>query len=195
MTTESQSETKSQKWKRILVHELFEYFLNFIFLAAFLVAFAWYRRLILAEYNIQYLAYWGPVIEAAILAKVIMIGDALRMGRRFQNRALALTVIYRTIIFGLFVVAFSFAEHIIEAWCHGKTAMDALSEMMNQGRYEILARFIIMVVAFVPFFTMKEIERAFGAEKIRGMFLSRHRQQAVDQLGHGEADSAKRVPS
>ena len=42
----------------------------------FLIAFAWYRRLILASYHIQYLGYWAPVIETAILAKVIMIGDA-----------------------------------------------------------------------------------------------------------------------
>src|SRR5215813_13758523 len=85
MTPENKNDSKSQKWRRILVHELFEFFCNFAFLSGFLVAFAWYRRLLLAGYHIQYLDYWAPVIEAAILAKVIMIGDALRIGQRFQD--------------------------------------------------------------------------------------------------------------
>src|SRR5579883_997862 len=99
MATQDQTESKAQRWQRILVHEMFEYFFNFAFLAVFLVAFAWYRRLILAAHHIQELGYWAPLIESAILAKVIMIGDALRIGRSFQNRPLAVTTVYRTVVF------------------------------------------------------------------------------------------------
>ncbi len=36
-------------WRRKIVDEMVEYYLNFVYLAFFLVAFAWYRRFILAE--------------------------------------------------------------------------------------------------------------------------------------------------
>src|SRR5262245_26030398 len=58
---------KPAGWKQKLVHEMVEYYLNFVYLAFFLVAFTWYRRLTLAEYNIHYLEYWVPLVEAAVL--------------------------------------------------------------------------------------------------------------------------------
>jgi hypothetical protein len=46
----------------------------------------------------RYLNYWAPLIEAAILAKVIMIGDSLRVGRGLRSKPLIVTTIYRTIV-------------------------------------------------------------------------------------------------
>ena len=50
-------------WKKKVVHEVIEYWINFGYLAFFLVAFIWYRRLVLAEYQVQYTDYWFPLIE------------------------------------------------------------------------------------------------------------------------------------
>ena len=44
--------TKSSAWKQTIVRELIEYWINFGYLAFFLIAFIWYRRLILAEYQV-----------------------------------------------------------------------------------------------------------------------------------------------
>lgn len=173
MATNNAPKPAPKRWKQVLFHEMFEYFFNFAFLAVFLVAFAWYRRLILATYHIPYFHYWAPIIEAAVLAKVIMIGDALRIGRSLQNRPLAVATIYRTVAFSVFVALFSIAEHLIGALIRGKTFADGISEIANQGVYEVLAKCVVVLVAFVPFFSMKEIEREFGAEKIRGMFFRR----------------------
>jgi hypothetical protein len=182
MATETQPESKAHKWQKILVHEMFEYFFNFAFLAVFLVAFAWYRRLLLAEYHIQYLAYWAPLIEAAILAKVIMIGDALRVGRGLQNKPLAVTTLYRTVVFSVLVILFAFAEHIIGALIHGKPASEGIAEIASKGVDEVLAWCVVMIAAFLPFFALKEIERVFGVEKVRGMFFRGH-QNEVDPSG------------
>jgi hypothetical protein len=38
----------------------------------------------------------------------------------------------------------------------------------------LLAWYVLIIAAFLPFFTVKEIERAFGAEKVRGMFFRGH---------------------
>lgn len=190
MATEPDS--KSHKWRKILVHEFFEYLFNFAFLSFFLVSFAWYRRLLLASYQIEYFGYWTPLVEAAVLAKVIMIGDALRMGRGFRNRPLIVATIYRTVIFSFFVVLFAMAEHIVGALVHGKTASDGIAELSGKGWDVILAWFVVIIAAFLPFFTMKEIERAFGAGKVRGMFFGEHREKTNSLVeGNGEAEKPK----
>src|SRR5215467_3140188 len=117
------------KWQNILLHEVFEYLFNFAFLSFFLVSFAWYRRLLLASYHIQYTAYWAPLVEAAILAKVIMIGDALRVARGLRNWPLAVPTLYRTVMFSLLVVLFSVIEHVVGAMVHGKKASEGIAEL------------------------------------------------------------------
>ena len=175
------------------MHEMFEYLFNFAFLSFFLVSFAWYRRLILASYHIQFTDYWAPLIEAAILAKVIMIGDALRMGRAFRNRPLAIPTIYRTIVFSLFVVLFSVIEHVVSALFHGKKAADGIAELTSTGWQGLLASYVLIIAALLPFFTVKAIEDAFGEGKIRSIFFMR-RMDEVDSPVNGESDAAKPKP-
>ena len=56
------SETLKQKAK----HELIEYAVNVAYLAIVFAAFTWYRRLILASYDITYTNYWVALIEALV---------------------------------------------------------------------------------------------------------------------------------
>ena len=74
--------TNRAGWKSKAIHEMTEYYIIFMYLAVFFGLFTWYRRLILAEYQISYLHYGVGVIKALVLAKVIMIGRALRLGRQ-----------------------------------------------------------------------------------------------------------------
>jgi len=64
------------------------YWINVGYLALVFAAFTQYRRFVLAAHDITYTNYWVAVIEALILAKVVMIGDALRLGRSLDQRPL-----------------------------------------------------------------------------------------------------------
>lgn len=171
-------ESGAKNWQEVLRREFFEYLFNFAFLSFFLVSFAWYRRLILATYNIQYTGYWAPLIEAAVLAKVILIGDVLRIGHRLRNWPLAVPTLYRTVMFSLLVVLCSVLEHVIGAWLHGKRASEGLAELTTTGWQGLLAWCVLINAAFLPFFTMKEVERAFGRDKVRGMFFRKHQEES-----------------
>ncbi|MCC6356850.1 MAG: hypothetical protein IT577_23420 [Verrucomicrobiae bacterium] len=168
-----------------------EYWINFVFLAFFLVAFAWYRRLILAEYNLHYLGYWAPLIEAAVLAKVIMVGDVLRIGRRFRDWPLIVTTIYRAAAFGALAGLFAVLEHVAEAMLHGKPAAAGIEEIARLGWDVLLARGILILAAFLPFFTLKEIERVFGAERVRGMFIRSRAEESSTAADAGEKSIPK----
>lgn len=160
-------------WKRKVVGEMIDYYLNFLYLAFFLVAFGWYRRLILAEYDILYLNYWVPLIEAAVLAKVIMIGDMLRIGRGLERHPLLVPTLFRAVLFSLYVVIFSVVERTLSGLLHGKGLGEGLAEIASKGRYELLAQAVIIFGAFVPFFAFKELEIVLGKEKLRDLFWRR----------------------
>src|SRR5215510_13026256 len=135
---------KPAGWRQKLVHEMVEYYLNFVYLAFFLVAFTWYRRLTLAEYHIQFLEYWVPLIEAAVLAKVIMVGDLLGLGRGLENKPLIWPTFYRTVMFSVWVGVFSVLEETVRGLLHGQGLMGGVAELASKGRYELLAKCLVI---------------------------------------------------
>jgi hypothetical protein len=159
--------------KQKVVHEIIEYWVNFAYLAFFLVAFTWYRRLILAAYGVQYTDYWLPLIEAAVLAKVIMIGDLLRLGRRLDRRPLIVTTLYRTVVFSLWVGAFSVVEETVRGLLHRRGLLGGVEEIVTRNWHEVLAECVVTFAAFVPFFAFKEVERVMGEKKFRAVFWTR----------------------
>ena len=70
----SSPDTKKGNWKKRIFHEMVEYWINVCYLTLVFAAFTQYRRFLLAAHDIMYTNYWVAVIEALILAKVIMIG-------------------------------------------------------------------------------------------------------------------------
>lgn len=163
-------QTKPAGWKRTIVHEMIEYWVNFLYLAFFLVAFVWYRRLILAEYHVEYTNYWFPLIEAGVLAKVIMVGDLFRLGRGLEQKPLVLPVLYRTVMFSVWVGAFTMLEATIRGLIRGQGLMGGFEEITGKGRYELLAWAIVVFVAFIPFFAIRELARVLGEGTLRGLF-------------------------
>ena len=183
----NETQTAQVGWKKAVVHELVEYWINFGYLAFFLVAFTWYRRLILAEYHVQYTNYWFPLIEAAVLAKVIMIGDLVRLGRRMENRPLIFSALFRTVMFSLWVAIFSVLEETVRGLLHGNGLMGGIEEMVSRGWYELLSRCVVIFAAFIPFFSFKELERVLGPEKLRGLFWRQRTVTAAENLQHTES--------
>jgi len=158
-------------WKQKFVSELIEYWIVVVYLACFFGSFTWYRRFILAEFHISYVNYGVSLIEALVLAKVILIGDMVRLGRRFDDKPLMVPTLYKAMVFSLWVGVFSVLEHTIGGLLRGHGLAGGVAELMQKSKYELLARCLITFVAFIPFFAFKELGRVLGEDKIRTLFF------------------------
>jgi hypothetical protein len=165
---------KQTGWKAKLTHELTRYWFNFLYLAFFLGAFTWYRRLVLAEYHIHYLHYGIALIEALVLAKVILLVDAMHVGqRRGEGKPLIIPVFYKAVVFTFWVGVFGILEHMIEGVFRGDGLMGGFREFVDVGKDELLARCLVTFFAFIPFFAFEELGKILGEGKIRKLFLHR----------------------
>ena len=151
-----------------------------LYLWLFLACFTVYRRLILAETGVTYLHYGFALVEALIIAKVVLLGRALGVGRRFEDKPLVVPVLYKSLLFGLLVMLFGIIEHLVEGWAHHKGLFDGLREIAAVGADEIGARMLTLTVAFVPFFAFCELGRLLGMRRLGAMFFSRARPAAGD---------------
>jgi hypothetical protein len=144
-----------------------------LYLWVFLGSFTVYRRLVVAETGTAYLHYGVAVIEALVIAKVILIGGMFAFTRRFDNKPLIVPVLYKSLLFAILVLLFGVVEHLVEGWFHKQGLMGGLREIASLGDYELGARVLMLFVAFVPFFAFGEIGRVLGPQKLAAMFFGK----------------------
>ena len=165
------SSSKKAGWRQKVAHEMAEFLAIAAFLAVLFVSITTYRMLLVAEYRIGYFEYGYAVIEALVLAKIILIGKAIGLGERFQGRPLIYSTIHQTLVYGLLVVAFTLVEHVVGALVHGRTLEQSLSELSDKSGFEILSRVVLMLIAFLPLFAVRSISRVLGEGKLVEMFF------------------------
>ncbi len=159
-------------WKQKAKREFIRYWINVFYLAIVFGLFAWYRRLILAHYEIKYLEYGTAIVEALVLAKVIMLGDMLGLSRKmFRDRPLILPTLYKAVVFSFFVGIFAIAEGTVRGLLKGRGWGGWLIEVQHEGKYEFLARCLMLFVVFIPYFGFKELENIFGEGKLGKLFF------------------------
>jgi hypothetical protein len=158
-----------------------------VYLALVFGIFNNYRRLVLSEYSIPYFNYGYAIIEALILAKVIMIGEAFGLGdrQRRENVPLIVPTLVNSLLFGIVVVAFSIVEKLVTGAIHHENLSEIGQDMLSKGRDEILARVLMMFVAFVPFFALIELQRALKNDSFLTLFF----RKGVPAAAKGEAEN------
>jgi hypothetical protein len=163
-------------WLQKLEHETAEYLAVFAYMAAILLAFAIYNRAILAEYGVAYLPIAFGLLEAAILAKIVVIGQAFHLGARFDGRPLAWTVLYRSTVFALLTAVFAVAEEGVKRLLHHRKIIEHQALDAPWAWDRAVAHAVILFVAFVPLFAIQELGKVIGPAKLAGYFFGeRHR--------------------
>jgi hypothetical protein len=169
--TNMSSQSTARSLKERAMEELRMYWVIAVYLAVMLAALTWYRRLVLAESGVSYFHYWVAVIEALIFAKVILIGQALGLGRRFEGSRLIMSVLFKSLIFSTFMALFTVIEHLIEGLVHREPWGQIAAGLVRIDKTEILARTVMMIVTLIPFFAFWEVDRIMGEHRLFQLFF------------------------
>jgi hypothetical protein len=152
-------------------HGLVEYGINVVYLTLVFEAFTEYRRLLLAAHGVAYTNYWVALIEGVVLGKVIMIGGVLRLGRHFETKPLIFLTLYKSVVFSVFVGVFTVIEYVIKGLWKGTGITGGLVDLFGTGVDELLANCLVLLVALIPFFAVKELGRVLGEKRIGTLFF------------------------
>lgn len=166
-----QPTTPGRSWKQKLLHELSDYGINFAYMGLFFSAIIFYRRQVLAQYDIELNDYFLGLIKAAIVAKVVMIAGFLSFMKCLDQRPLLYPVLFKGFTFTLWVMLFDLLEESV----HGLIKHASLAELpaLWVARMEPVwfASGIIVLLCFLPFFAFKELVRVEGRQKVTDLFL------------------------
>lgn len=96
-------------------HELRAYLIITLFFAVILGVFNIYRRQILGEAGVSFSHYGISLIEALILAKIVLIGDAMNLKRiGGAGRSIFELAVQRWFLIAILVWLFTILERVVE---------------------------------------------------------------------------------
>ena len=159
--------------KERAIEELKAYWVITLYLWLFLGSFTIYRRLILAETGVPYLHYGIALIEAMVIAKVVLIGRIFGFSRRYDHLPLIVPVIYKSLLFALLVLAFGVLEKTADGLFHREGVLSGLQKIAEVGLYEIGARTLMLTMALVPFCAFSELGRVLGLARLGSLFFGK----------------------
>ena len=154
--------------KQKAIHEFKQFVGIFLYLAFFFSAVTTYRMLLLGDFRDSYINYTFSVINALVVAKVILIGEYTHLGKRLEDQSLLASSIYKAFLFGLLTFAFHIIEEAIKAMLHGKGAASAVLDIHVT---DLLARTIVVFCTFIPLFGFREARRVLGENKFSELFF------------------------
>jgi hypothetical protein len=160
-------------WKAKAIHEFKVFWIIAIYLFVFLGLFTIYRRLVVAETGGAYLHYGIALVQALVIAKIVLVGRMLSISRVHDDKPLIYPVLYKSILFAGLVVVFGVIERLVEAWIHHEGVGGGLDKIVDLGLDEFFARLMLLVVSFVPFFAFWELGRLLGMDRLVALFFSK----------------------
>jgi hypothetical protein len=108
------------------------------------------------------------LINALVIAKVILIGEYAHLGKKHESKPLFLSALYKAFVFSLLVFAFHIVEEAIKRRWHGETFATAYHGIRVN---ELLARSVVIFCAFLPLFAFRELRRVLGEDNFSSLFF------------------------
>lgn len=153
--------------------EFLKFAVIFAYLWLLLAIFDVFQSIVLAEHGLNYRAQGFAFVNALMLAKVMLLGEEARLGRRFENRALIYPIMYKSLIFSILLMSMHIAERIIMGVIDGKDIAAAIDELQEVHLRIILSSAAVIFVALIPFFAFKELARVIGEGVLLSLLFGR----------------------
>jgi len=140
----------------------------FLYLAFFFCALVAYDTLLLKQFEVEYWNFGFALLNAAVITKVIMIGEYAKLGARHEGKALVISAVWKAAVFGLLVFAFHVVEEIVKRLIHGAD----LEKASRNLRFDQFAgRAIVVLATFIPLFVFREFRRVMGEEEFSNLLF------------------------
>ena len=157
--------------KHKIIHEMRLFLLYSLFLILFFCSLTTYQRLLLGEYSIGYIHYSYSVIQALVLAKIIVLGENFRIGEKWEDKPLIFPTLYKTVCFSFLTLIFTVLEAFVMGFFRGTDPEKVYQELMDNRMDAVLAKVCIVFFVFILFFAFTETSRVLGEGKLFNLFF------------------------
>lgn len=171
--------TKLEKAKHVLEHEIKRYLIMFAYLWVLLGLFVLNEEVSLQEHRIPFAPHGFAVINAAILAKVMLIAEDLNLGARLQPRPLIYPIVTEALLLTVLFIVFHILEHVVVGLFKHESLQASIPSIGGGGFKGLVCVGLILFFSLIPFFAFRRVAREIGPENMRAMMLGPRRGAAA----------------
>jgi hypothetical protein len=148
------------------VEEFRRFIILFFYLWVLFGVFVINQGVALREHGIDFTLQGFAFINALVFAKVMMLFEVFDPGRWLRRRPLIYPILYETSLLTILFILAHVAEKTIEGLIHGKTVGASLPSIGGGGLVGLLSAAVILFVALIPFFGLRNLSLAMGEGRL-----------------------------
>ncbi len=126
---------------------------------------------ILRDAGISYTAWGVAAIKAVVLAKFMMVGRAMGLGKRYQRLPLIWPTLHRAFLFLVLLLGLTTIEEIVVGLIHSRPLDDSLQHVVGPIFFEGLAVAFVMFLILVPYSAFVSLADVMGEARLARMFF------------------------
>ena len=154
------------------LHEFSRFATMFAYLWTMFALFQSHLYVVLAQHQIPFTQLGVGLVNALVLAKVMLVADDFRLGEWRGRRPLIYPVLLRSVLFAVVFIGFDIAEKLLIGVYHGKTVAESIETPGGAGILGGIIVAIIIAVALVPFFAFVELSRLMDPGELARIFFT-----------------------
>lgn len=125
----------------------------------------------LDDYSITALRAVGATVAALVVAKAILVVEALPVSRLFLDRP-AVQVLWKTILYSIVVLLFKTVEEAIPLLLKHESVMSAARAMYHEVSWPLFLVLALWIIGGLFFYcTVSELLRVAGPDRARELFF------------------------
>ncbi len=153
------------------VHELKEFAILAVYLYVTIGAVILMKTAVLHTQGIDF-APWGiAVVKAMVLAKFMLLGYAMKIGRRTINKPLIWPTLHMAFGFLVLLIILTIIEEAVVGLFHHQSIASSLGPLVGPRLEETATGFLIMLLVLIPFFAFRVLNEALGDGRLARMFF------------------------
>ena len=176
-------------WQQKLKHELEAVVVFTLYFAAWLGVLMVLKKLVLAEYQIQFRGLSLVLVGSLVLAKVVLVLEHVPLGHWTQHRPALFEVLLRTVLYALGVLVVLILEKAFEARHEQGGFIPALTHIFQHPEIpHVLANSICIACALLAFNSLSIIREHLGEGNLARLYLTPKAAKAIP----GEPEAVSR---
>src|SRR5215469_10193120 len=112
--------------KNKVIREARRFLFIFLYLYVLIGLFTIHEAVVLAQHHIGFAYHGFALVNALVLAKVMLVADDLHLGRRFEDRPLIYPVLVKSVLFAVVFITFRVVEDALIGLWDGKALLASI---------------------------------------------------------------------
>ena len=115
---------------------------------------------------------WGiAIVKAVVLAKFMLLGNAMKLGERTTTRPLIWPTLHKAFALLVLLIILTTIEEAVVGLFHRQSIAASLGELFGPRLQETIAGFVIMLLVLIPYSAFVVLGQALGEGRLERMFF------------------------